>query len=87
MNFPRRRFIKSAIAAGVVSALPGCSREEATTAEAPTTDSPKPLRLLVLGGTGFIGPHEINYALSRGHKVTMFNRGKLHRDCFLTSKV
>ena len=36
----------------------------------------KPLSILVLGGTGFIGPHEINYAKSRGHKVTMFNRGK-----------
>lgn len=35
----------------------------------------KPLDLLVLGGTGFIGPHEIEYALARGHKVTMFNRG------------
>ena len=34
------------------------------------------MNLLVLGGTGFIGPHEINYALSRGHTVTMFNRGK-----------
>ncbi len=34
------------------------------------------MKILVLGGTGFIGPHEINYALSRGHTVTMFNRGK-----------
>jgi 2'-hydroxyisoflavone reductase len=33
------------------------------------------LDILVLGGTGFLGPHEINYALSRGHNVTMFNRG------------
>ena len=35
----------------------------------------KPLDILVLGGTGFIGPHEIEYALARGHRVTMFNRG------------
>jgi 2'-hydroxyisoflavone reductase len=33
------------------------------------------LTILVLGGTGFLGPHEINYAVSRGHQVTMFNRG------------
>lgn len=78
MTFPRRRFIKSTIAAGITSTLPmvGCSREDATVLEATKTDTPKPLRLLVLGGTGFIGPHEINYAVSRGHTVTMFNRGK-----------
>lgn len=35
----------------------------------------QPLEILVLGGTGFLGPHEINYALARGHRVTMFNRG------------
>jgi 2'-hydroxyisoflavone reductase len=36
----------------------------------------KPLRFLILGGTGFIGPHEVTYALARGHKLTLFNRGK-----------
>jgi 2'-hydroxyisoflavone reductase len=35
----------------------------------------RPLTILVLGGTGFLGPHQINYAVSRGHQVTMFNRG------------
>src|SRR3984957_18535002 len=35
----------------------------------------KPLRILILGGTGFIGPHQVSYALSRGHKITLFNRG------------
>jgi 2'-hydroxyisoflavone reductase len=38
--------------------------------------APKTLRILILGGTGFIGPHEVRYALSRGHEVTIFNRGK-----------
>jgi 2'-hydroxyisoflavone reductase len=36
----------------------------------------KPLDLLFLGGTGFLGPHQVEYALARGHKVTLFNRGK-----------
>jgi 2'-hydroxyisoflavone reductase len=31
---------------------------------------------LILGGTGFIGPHEVRYALERGHAVTIFNRGR-----------
>lgn len=33
------------------------------------------LRILILGGTGFIGPHQVEYALARGHQVTLFNRG------------
>ena len=36
----------------------------------------EPLNILVLGGTGFIGPHMVREALRRGHKVTLFNRGK-----------
>ena len=41
-------------------------------------NSVKPLRILILGGTGFTGPFQIKYALSRGHKITVFNRGKTH---------
>src|SRR3954464_7997801 len=40
------------------------------------TAATKPLRILILGGTGFTGPHQVRYALSRGHKVTVFNRGR-----------
>lgn len=32
--------------------------------------------ILVLGGTGLTGPHMVRYALQRGHRVTVFNRGK-----------
>jgi 2'-hydroxyisoflavone reductase len=35
-------------------------------------------RILILGGTGFIGPKTVEAALARGHKVTVFNRG--HRE-------
>lgn len=35
----------------------------------------RPLSILFLGGTGFLGPHQVNYALERGHTVTVFNRG------------
>jgi 2'-hydroxyisoflavone reductase len=41
-----------------------------------TSKAPQPLRILILGGTGFIGPHQVRYALSRGHTVTLFNRGR-----------
>ena len=36
--------------------------------------------LLILGGTGFIGPHLTELALARGWKVTHFNRGKRDAD-------
>ena len=36
----------------------------------------KPLNILILGGTGFTGPEQVDYALARGHKVTLFNRNK-----------
>lgn len=37
--------------------------------------APRALRILVLGGTGFVGPHQIRYAVARGHQVTTLNRG------------
>jgi len=40
----------------------------------------RPLRLLVLGGTRFIGPHCVAAAVARGHKVAVFNRGKSQAD-------
>ncbi len=33
-------------------------------------------KILILGGTGFVGPHDVREALKRGHQVTIFNRGK-----------
>lgn len=36
----------------------------------------RPLRLLVLGGTGFIGGHVVQAALTAGHAVTVLARGR-----------
>jgi Nucleoside-diphosphate-sugar epimerases len=44
-------------------------------------ESPKvPLRILILGGTGFIGPHMVSYAVERGHSVSIFTRGQREID-------
>jgi 2'-hydroxyisoflavone reductase len=43
---------------------------------------PKPLKILILGGTGYLGPATIEAALARGHKVAMFNRGKTRPELF-----
>lgn len=40
------------------------------------------LNILILGGTGFTGPEQVEYALARGHKVTLFNRNRTRPDFF-----
>ena len=39
-----------------------------------------PMDLLILGGTGFIGPHLVRHAVARGHRVTIFTRGRRNPD-------
>src|SRR6266576_4761739 len=64
----RRQFIKLSVAATAAMSIQNTFAEKKM----------KPLRILILGGTGFTGPFQVKYALSRGHKVTVFNRGKTH---------
>ncbi|MFQ5680044.1 MAG: NAD-dependent epimerase/dehydratase family protein [Gemmatimonadota bacterium] len=41
-----------------------------------------PLRILILGGTSFLGPPQVEYVLERGHEVTLFNRGRTNPELF-----
>ena len=41
-----------------------------------------PLRILVLGGTQFVGRAVVEAALARGHEVTLFNRGRTNPGLF-----
>jgi 2'-hydroxyisoflavone reductase len=43
---------------------------------------PAAKRILVLGGSGFIGPHFVRAAQARGHHITLFNRGRTNKDMF-----
>ena len=79
MSTSRRKFLKlSAIAGGTLGLrlLPDSSA--LANFSGSTGKAAKPMRILILGGTGFTGPFQVKYALSRGHKVTVFNRGKTH---------
>jgi len=40
------------------------------------------MKLLMLGGTVFLGRHTVEAALARGHEVTLFNRGQHNPDLF-----
>jgi 2'-hydroxyisoflavone reductase len=72
MKTSRRQFIK------LSAATAGAFAMNARSTRLFAQKSVKPIRILILGGTGFTGPYQVRYALSRGHKVTTFNRGKTH---------
>jgi 2'-hydroxyisoflavone reductase len=40
------------------------------------------MKILILGGTGFIGPHIVDAALKGKHTLTLFNRGKTNPQLF-----
>ena len=44
--------------------------------------APRKKKILILGGTGFLGPHDVRAALARGHEVTVFNRGRSGKGMF-----
>jgi nucleoside-diphosphate-sugar epimerase len=83
MSTTRREFLlRSAAAAGAVGLgiVPRIALGD-DRASSPGHAS-KPLDILILGGTGFMGPEQVNYALSRGHHITLFNRNKTRPDMF-----
>jgi len=82
MATTRRDLIKLAAAGAVGLGLPSQRAfGQGAPAGGPTPEaSPRPLRILILGGTGFTGPHQVRYALARGHKLTLFNRGRRPQD-------
>ena len=86
----RRAFIEKGLKLGLVLPLAGtrllASNPILDLQEAPKPGSSGKLKILILGGTSFLGPHQIAYALKQGHSVTTFTRGKtkptIYRDLF-----
>lgn len=74
----RRTFLEVAAASGTALAL-GILPSPALR---PRPTPAAALRILILGGTGFIGPYQVQYALDRGHTVTLFNRGRTNPHLF-----
>ncbi len=74
MPISRRDLIKLGALAGAT----GLALSSGATFAAPAAK--RPLRILILGGTGFIGPYQVRYAVARGHQVTVFNRGQRQAD-------
>ncbi|MBL8729885.1 MAG: NAD-dependent epimerase/dehydratase family protein [Planctomycetes bacterium] len=76
MPSPTRRSFLAAVAAAGAAAPLAARAGRRTRASAP------PQKILVLGGTGFLGPHFVRAALANGHTVTLFNRGKTNPGLF-----
>lgn len=73
----RRGLLGGAAALGGLGALAACGAAgERAEGSAPAQAPVPPLSILILGGTGFLGPHVVERALERGHGVTLFNRGR-----------
>ena len=79
MNRRRRGIIKAGLA-GAAASITGIPRAQAGPGGAGRAK--EALDILVLGGTGFIGPHMVREALRRGHRVTLFNRGRTNTEVF-----
>ncbi|MGQ0767452.1 MAG: NAD-dependent epimerase/dehydratase family protein [Gemmatimonadota bacterium] len=78
----RRGFIRQAsLALGGAVLARGLQAQTDAAGQSVTTPAQRaPRRILVLGGTGFIGPHLVRYAASRGHQLSVFNRGRRQAD-------
>lgn len=71
MTLTRRDAMKIGAAAAATTLLGGNA-----------TAQGKSLKVLILGGTGFIGPHFVEVLRAAGHQLTLFNRGKRHPGMF-----
>jgi len=88
MHWNRRTFLKTTTLTGAALGLglvPACGGEAETMrirgayrAEA----ADRRLKLLILGGTAFLGPATVEAALARGHEITLFNRGRTNPHLF-----
>ncbi len=69
----RRQFLRNASYASLLLATPALTR---------CSTGSQRLKLLVLGGTNYLGPAIVNEALKQGYEITLFNRGITNPDLF-----
>ncbi len=81
MPIRRRAFLQASLSASALAAAGvSCSSGPRGGLAAPAPRPP--MRLLVLGGTGYLGPAVVEAARARGHTPTLFNRGKTNPGLF-----
>lgn len=90
MTINRRAFLTTAAATTALLAAAGGALANRRPDEPKPGDKPdhpaakaaKPMKLLILGGTAFLGPELVEAAQARGHTITLFNRGKTRPNLF-----
>ncbi len=75
MAITRRTFLAGSAAAAASAFMPRCGAARAVSPS-------RGLRILILGGTAFLGPAIVREAQRRGHMLTLFNRGKTNPGLF-----
>src|SRR5262245_1479901 len=82
----RRDVLRSALAGAMLGAVPlsACAKPQASEPKAAAPARKK--RILILGGTGFLGPKTVAAATARGHEITIFNRGRREKQLPLEIK-
>lgn len=81
MSNSRRQFIQSSAVAAAMTGLTGVAGAAHLRSASSTTSSGSK-RILILGGTGYLGPAIVAAASARGHTLTLFNRGKTRPGLF-----
>ncbi len=80
MSTSRRKLLQYSLAAASMLAVG--ANAQAQSKKAPAKKARTPKKILILGGTGFLGPAIVTAAQARGHTLTLFNRGKTRPELF-----
>jgi 2'-hydroxyisoflavone reductase len=79
MTTSRRQFLQFSLAA---ASLAACAPSLRSVGGDERSAPPQKKKILILGGTGFLGPAFVTAAQARGHELTLFNRGKTRPELF-----
>ncbi|HZH76230.1 MAG TPA: SDR family oxidoreductase [Archangium sp.] len=79
MTTSRRQFLQFSLAA---ASLAACAPSLRSVGGEERSAPPQKKKILILGGTGFLGPAFVTAAQARGHELTLFNRGKTRPELF-----
>jgi len=80
MSLTRRHFLHLSAACGVAGPPVFIGRPAFATPALPQDREPR--KVLILGGTRFLGPALVEAALEGGHEITLFNRGQSNPHLF-----
>ncbi|MCZ6837583.1 MAG: SDR family oxidoreductase [Planctomycetota bacterium] len=85
-NSTRREFLQTGALATAALGLGSVASPSRSTPipqdDSTPTGSSNPLKILILGGTRFLGPAIVEAAMAHGHEITLFNRGRSNPHLF-----